>query len=107
MRNQPYHLNNSLKRAMKEVVLPLIPEDFWGTKVNKIELDYELFLPNKLKRDISNVLSVVDKYACDALTEAGVIPDDNYEHLQKVVYRYGGMDDNGKGYVLMTIKEVE
>ena len=92
---------------MKDVVLPLIPEELWGAKLKKIELEYELYLPNRLKRDISNVLSIVDKFACDALVEGGVFEDDNYEHLQKVTYKYGGMDEHKKGYVLMTIKEVE
>ena len=106
-RNMPYHLNNSLKRAMKNVVLPLIPEEFREAKIEHFELEYILYLPNKLKRDISNVCSVIDKFACDALVEGGVIADDNYTHLKKVVYRYGGYDPKGKGYVELIMKETK
>ena len=101
-RNMPFHQNNSLKKELKRHVMPMLPTD---THYEQFELDYELFLPNLLKRDISNVLSIVDKFFADALVEAGVVPDDNYEHLKRVVYRYGGMDDNKKGYVIVTIKD--
>jgi hypothetical protein len=106
-RNTPFHQNNSLKRAMKDVIFPLVPEEFWGIKLQNYEIDYELYLPNRLKRDISNVLSIVDKFSCDALVDCGVLQDDNYEHLKKVTYRFGGFDEAKKGYVLMTIKETE
>jgi hypothetical protein len=100
-------MNNSMKRAMKDIVFPLIPEEYWGANLQHYELDYELYLPNKLKRDISNVCSIVDKFACDALVDCGVLAEDNYEHLKKVTYRFGGFDEKRKGYVLLTIKEVE
>ena len=70
------------------------------------ELHYVLYLPNLLKRDISNVLSIVDKFFADALVENGNVPDDNYEHLKYVTYKYGGYDEAKKGYVDVTIKEV-
>lgn len=92
---------------MKRVITPLIPKEFLDTKMQHFEIEYILYLPNKLKRDISNVLSIVDKYVCDALVEAGVLEDDNYNHLKKVVYKYGGMDSNRKGYVIMKVKEKE
>ena len=105
-RNMPFHLSNTLKKKMKDIVFPLVPEEFWGVKLQNFELEYELYLPNQLHRDISNVLSIVDKSACDALVECGVLEDDNYNHLKKVTYKYGGQDENKKGYVLLTVKEV-
>ena len=102
LRNQVGHLNNNIKKEYKRIVEPLLPDVFY----NKFELDYELFLPNQLKRDISNVLSIVDKNFCDTFVETGHAHDDNYEYVQKVTYRYGGMDPNKKGYVLITVKEV-
>ena len=91
---------------MKDIVFPLVPEEYWGVELKHFELEYVLYLPNKLKRDISNVLSIVDKYVCDALIDCGVLEDDNYNHLKKVTYKYGGQDESGKGYVLLTVKEV-
>lgn len=104
LRNNKHHLNNNIKREYKRVIASLIPD---GVYFEKFELEYELFLPNKLKRDISNVCSVVDKNFCDAFIELGYGVDDNYEYLQKVSYRYGGYDDKKRGYVLITVREVK
>ena len=104
-RNNMHHINNNVKKEYARIahgVLPMLDEP-----LKQIELEYELYLPNKLKRDISNVCSVVDKSFCDALVTHGIIPDDNYEYLKRVEYRYGGFDPDKKGYVLITIKEVE
>jgi len=106
MRNIPFHLNNSLKREMKRLVLPLIPDEYRTAAFARYTLDYELFIPNRLKRDVANICSVIDKFVCDALVEGGVMVDDNYQHLQHITYRYGGYDEDRKGYVLVTIKEV-
>lgn len=103
-RNMPFHQNNSLKKELKRVVMPSLPSKE-EVEFEQFELHYELFLPNLLKRDISNVLSIVDKFFADALVENGNVPDDNYEHLKYVTYRYGGMDEDKKGFVEVTVKE--
>jgi hypothetical protein len=106
LRNRVAHLNNNVKREYARIahgVLPPPPDKPW----EKFELEYKLFLPNKLKRDISNVLSIVDKNFCDALITHGWVEDDNYQHLQKVVYLYGGQDDSKNGYVEITVRRVE
>lgn len=104
LRNQVGHLNNNIKREYKKVIEALIPQDVF---FEKFELEYELFLPNKLKRDISNVCSIVDKNFCDAFIELGYGVDDNYEFVQKVTYKYGGYDEHRRGYVLITVREVK
>ena len=103
LRNQVGHLNNNIKKSYKHILEPLIPDVYY----NKFSIDYELFLPNKLKRDISNVCSIIDKNFCDSFVELGHAPDDNYEFLQKVTYRYGGYDESKRGYVLITVKEID
>lgn len=103
-RNMPFHQNNSLKKELKRQVIPLLPKNEY---YEKFELHYVLYLPNLLKRDISNVLSIVDKFFADALVENGNVPDDNYEHLEYVTYKFGGYDEKKKGYVEVTVKEVK
>ncbi len=76
-RNMPFHQNNSLKKELKRLVMPLLPRSE-EIEFEEFELHYELWLPNLLKRDISNVLSIVDKFFADALVENGNVPDDNY-----------------------------
>lgn len=87
-RNMPFHLNNNLKKAMKEIVYTLQ----LNFQYDKFNIQYKLFLPDKRLRDISNVCCVIDKYVCDALVENGNVPDDNYQHLDKVTYIFGGVD---------------
>jgi len=96
-------MNNSLKKEFKRIVTPLLPTD---TRYEKFELEYKLYLPNLLKRDIANVLSITDKFFSDALVEAGIVPDDNYEHLTKVVYEFGGHDEDKRGYTDVIVKEI-
>ena len=104
LRNQVAHLNNNIKREYKRIIEPLLPDVYY----EKFEIDYELWLPDYRKRDISNVLSIVDKNFCDTFVETGHAKDDNYEHLQKVTYRLGGIDDEkGRGYVIITVTEVK
>jgi hypothetical protein len=83
-----FKLNNSktsYKAIMKEQIeqLPIF---------NKVSITYTVFFGSKRKTDISNVCSIVDKYFCDALVELGKLPDDNYDYIQEVNYRYGGID---------------
>lgn len=87
-RNMPFHLNNNLKKEMKKIIKDL------GLDFNyyRFNLNYYLYLPDKRLRDISNVCCVIDKYACDALVESGNVPEDNYHHLDKVTYNFGGVD---------------
>jgi CRISPR/Cas system endoribonuclease Cas6 (RAMP superfamily) len=104
LRNQVNHLNNNIKKEYKRIIEPLIPPNIY---YEHFTIDYELFLPNKLKRDISNVLAIVDKNFTDAFVELRHAPDDNYEFLQEVSYKYGGYDPDKKGYVLITVKEAK
>ena len=87
-RNIPFHLNNNLKKAMKKIVNDLGLE----FRYEKFNLVYRLYLPDSRLRDISNVCSVIDKYVCDALVENENLPDDNYTHLDKIIYEFGGID---------------
>ena len=87
-RNMPFHLNNNLKKEMKKLVSSL----GLGFKYEKYNLLYRLYLPDKRLRDISNVCCVIDKYVCDALVEQGIVPEDNYQYLDKIVYTIGGVD---------------
>lgn len=101
-RNNNHHINNNVKQKYAEIAhnkLPMIIEEPWS----EFEIEYTLFLPNKLKRDIANVLSVVDKAFCDALVTHNIVVDDNYNHLKLVTYKYGGQDVDGEGYVDIVI----
>jgi len=101
-RNTAFHLNNNLKKEFKRLVVPLLPDIFY----HKYTITYVLYLPNQLKRDISNVCAVVDKFFADALVESGRVPDDNYEHLPLVTYKFGDIHPK-EGKVIAYVEKVE
>lgn len=67
---------------------------FIGCRVAKAELVYTIYQPTARCVDISNPLSIIDKFTCDALVELGILPDDNSGNVPKVTYRWGGVDKN-------------
>lgn len=85
-----FKLNNS-KTSYKALMKPQIEQ---LPVFNKVSITYTVFFGSKRKTDISNVCSIVDKYFCDALVELGKLPDDNYDYIKEVIYRYGGIDKN-------------
>lgn len=102
-RNQAYHLNNNIKKKMKEIVSEVCPKFYF----EKFSLTYIVYFPDNRLRDVNNVCSVVDKYQLDALTELGYIPDDNYKYLENTCFKFGGIDvDNPRMEVIIDeIKE--
>jgi hypothetical protein len=52
--------------------------DFLKNKFQSVKITYTIIPHNKVMFDIQNVLSIVDKFFCDALVKSGIIPDDNY-----------------------------
>ncbi|QIG70530.1 RusA-like Holliday junction resolvase [Rhizobium phage RHph_N38] len=59
-----------------------------------VKLIYTLFMGTNREADLSNICVIVDKFFCDALVEAGKLPDDNVNYLQSIDYRFGGVDKN-------------
>lgn len=73
---------------------------------NKIEIEYTLYPKTKRLCDVSNILSIVDKFFCDTLVKEGKLEDDNYTYIPKVSYQIGEVDKlNPRAEIL--IKEVE
>ena len=104
-RNLNFMVNNQMKHIFKEQVAPRLV----GLKIDTpIEITYTVFYPTKRLADISNVCCVVDKFFCDTLVETGVLEDDNYTYIPKVIYAFGGIDkDNPRcEAVIRTIEEV-
>lgn len=67
---------------------------------------YTIYYPNKRAFDIDNVGAVVSKFNNDALTEFGILVDDNYNYIPEIVFRFGGIDkENPRCDV--TIEEIE
>ena len=83
-----YELNKA-----KEVFHQYIGQLFGGIDpMNRVMIIYTLFFGSKRRVDTANICSIVDKFFCDTLTEKKILPDDSYDVLQEVIYRFGGID---------------
>lgn len=59
---------------------------------NPIRLTFVLRKKDKRKIDRANVLSIHEKFFCDALVELGCIPDDNDNYIESTHYYSGEID---------------
>lgn len=102
-RNAHFYQLNAAKIAFKEQIqsqidtLPLL---------GRIEITYVLYPKTRRLCDVANICSIADKFFSDALTESGIIEDDNYMFLGKVEYLFGDIDKHNPR-VEAHIKEIE
>lgn len=88
-RNLHYHENNQVKESYKNIMsiqLDSIKFD------NPIAIDFVLYKPSKARIDRANILCIVEKLFCDALTHCGCIPDDNDDFIESTHYFTEGVD---------------
>ena len=88
-RNLHYIVNNQAK----EIYCELMEKDLKGLKLKPpIGIAYILFKGSKRKTDRANILSVVDKFFCDALVHWKCLPDDEDKFIFSTKYFTGGID---------------
>lgn len=91
-RNVHYFENN----LVKETFTTLVIQELKKLNVSKanppINIEYTVFFPDKRRRDLANVLSIVDKFFCDALVKAGVLEDDTAKEIPQITFIFGGID---------------
>lgn len=88
-RNTHYHTLNNVKQIYQDSLkadLQQLPS------LLQVSLHYVLYPKSLQELDISNVLSIVDKFTCDALVEAGKLKDDNFKFVPKITYEMGNID---------------
>lgn len=89
-RNWQFQLNNQLKKLFKITVA----EDIRNLKPvdGVVKVTYTIYYPTKRAFDIDNIGSVITKFTHDALVEFDILEDDNYNFVNEIVYKYGGVD---------------
>ncbi len=102
-RNAHYQILNKAKINFKTSVTKEIHQLPEFTNIELIE--YKLYRNTKRHCDVANICSIVDKFFCDALVEAGKLPDDNFEYLKNITYSWGGLTDSDS-YVDITLKGI-
>ena len=80
---------NQLKKLFKISILKDVRE---LKPIEKCEITFKIFYPTKRLFDLDNVGSVLSKFTHDVLTEAEIIPDDNYQVVSKLIFEFGGID---------------
>jgi len=88
-RNTNGHELGYIKTAYKELIWHSIPNI---KHTDSVELVYTYYRKDKVKIDVANPCSIIDKFACDVLVDKGVIADDNWEYVKRSVYQWGGVD---------------
>lgn len=86
--------------------LDLIAEIGGAPFSKPVRFHYEYWAPRKHTYDRMNVLSIADKFLCDALIVAGILEDDDYKKVLTPTFENMGVD-RGNSRLEVTIREVE
>lgn len=102
-RNLHYHHLNNQKQNFSDIIkkrLEPLPN------MKKVWLHYTIYAARRGRLDTMNVGSIVDKYFCDALVEAGKIPDDSNQEIIFTSFSFGGVSPVD-GYAVVKIIELK
>ena len=89
-RNAHYRVLSISKRLYSENLVPRLKG--FDRFTEPVSLTYTYYARSKRRLDISNPCSIIDKFTCDALVKAGILKDDSFKQVSKVVYKFGGLD---------------
>ena len=91
-RNTHHTVLNKAKKMVENIVI----EQIRGQKPlrSPVKVTFTLSAGSERRLDVSNVCSIVDKYATDAVVKAKIIPDDDFKNLIEINYLFGGIDRN-------------
>jgi len=101
-RNTNFRVLNDCKVIYKALIQDLIGETY---KFDMCELIFEYYHGNKRRVDKSNPCSILEKFACDALTDLGFWEDDDSNHIPVTRYEWCGIDKENPRCIL-TINEL-
>lgn len=88
-RNAHFHELNKAKVLFKDHVTPLLAGI---PKQQAIRLRYDFYAPTMARRDLMNVIAVVDKFFSDVLPEVGIVDDDHTGIIPEVHCHARGLD---------------
>lgn len=89
-RNWYYYISNQIKHSFTETVAEQLQK---LTPIQgSFEIHYKLYAPNKKRRDLRGVTTIVGKFLEDALQEYGIIKDDDVLHFPLASDEYMGID---------------
>lgn len=89
-RNTHQMVLNQAKHIYADIIKELVGDNI--EHYDKCQLIFTYYHGNKGRIDKSNPLSIIEKFACDALTDLGFWEDDNSEIIPETIFRWGGID---------------
>lgn len=99
-RNSHYQILNKAKKSYKSIMTHQMLN---SKSYRKCYIEYKLFPKTKRLCDIGNILSIHDKFFCDAMVDLGKLVDDNYKIVPKIFYCMGEVDkDNPRVEIIVT-----
>jgi len=99
-RNLHFLVNNQAKKIYAKEIDKYIRDKKMATPVT---IEYRVYKQSKRHLDKMNVVSVTSKYLLDALTEAGVWPDDNDDYVKTEIIHPTRIDkENPRCEVIIT-----
>lgn len=106
-RNTHYQTLHKAKKEYAKVIRETLNDKYRNFRFKKkVQLTLILFEPDKRRRDLSNALSIVDKFLLDTLVEYGILRDDSVHDVPRCIYKYGGMDKENPR-VEVILKEIK
>jgi len=88
-RNWHFQISNKLKHLYCESMEEYLSKKKFNPPIS---LTFILYKSSKRRIDRSNILSITEKFFCDALTFYKCLPDDNDNYIQETIYKTGGID---------------
>jgi len=61
---------------------------------NKISVTYTIFFKDRIRRDLTNFGSIIDKFFLDTLVNHGIIKDDSINYVKEVHFKFGGISEH-------------
>ena len=98
-----YQVKGQVKKKYEEVAWSKIHKLRFP---KRITLEFVLWKADKRRGDRSNVLSMHEKFFCDAMTKSGCIVDDDDRYIESTTYRTGGIDRSNPR-VDIVIREID
>jgi hypothetical protein len=96
----------TLDKAKKEYSNLVYDLDLPRVKYDKIQIHYDIFPKSSRAYDLMNVVSVIDKFVCDAIVDIGIIPDDNISHIPFMPTATPQEPDKDNSRVVVTVNPI-
>lgn len=101
-RNMHFHALDKEKKQWEKVIAALVQEQ-QIQPMTKIHMRYEFWFKDKRRRDADNY-SCCAKFIQDGLVDAGILQDDDFEHVVSLTVCQGGISK--RPHILIHMEDV-